>query len=64
MAVDVGNQEVTLLYHSQVNTAKVNKRFVNIRQTGIYSGGYLSIVDASHASLSTLVCESFYWIHS
>jgi len=54
---NVGNQTVTLLFFSPANTGVVNKRFQGIRPTGIYSGGYLSIVDGSHAQLSTLVCE-------
>jgi len=57
MATNIGNQVVNLLYHSRADSGTVNKRFVGIRKTGIYSGGYLSIVDNSHASLSTLVCE-------
>lgn len=57
MATNQGNQVVNLLYHSRADSGTVNKRFVGIRKTGIYSGGYLSIVDNSHASLSTLVCE-------
>jgi len=57
MAANTGSQTVTILYHSKVNNTLVNRRFVNIRETGIYSGGYLSVVDNSHASLSTLICE-------
>ena len=59
MAADVGNQIVTLLYYTSASSSNVNKRFLNIRQTGIYQGGRLTIVDptAKSASLSALVCE-------
>jgi len=57
MPANVGDQTVTLLYYAPATSAQVNKRFKDIRQTGIYSGGYLSIVDSSHAQLSPLVCE-------
>jgi len=57
MPENVGNQTVTILYRSPANSSVVNKRFQDIRQVGIYKGGYLSIVDSSHAKLSPLVCE-------
>jgi len=57
MPANVGNQTVTILYRSLASSSVVNKRFQDIRQTGIYKGGYLSKVDDSHAKLSPLVCE-------
>jgi len=59
MAADVGNQIVTLLYYTSASSSNVNKRFLNIRQPGIYQGGRLTIIDpvAKSASLSALVCE-------
>lgn len=57
MPADVGNQTVTILFYAAANSLIVNKRFQEIRQTGIYSGGYLTLVDTSHAQISTLVCE-------
>jgi len=57
MPTDIGNQKITLLYFSPANSADVNRRFINIRQLGIYKGGYLSIVDTSNAQISLLVCE-------
>jgi hypothetical protein len=57
MPADVGTQTVTILYYRAANSAIVNKRFQGIRQTGIYSGGYLSVVDDENCQISTLVCE-------
>lgn len=57
MAADSGTQTVTLLYHNRADSKVVNRRFTDIRKTGIYSGGYLTVVDNSHALLSTLICE-------
>ncbi len=57
MSVDVGNQSLSLKFGASGNSANINRRFVGIRPTGVYSGGYLTIVDSSHASLSALVCE-------
>jgi len=57
MALNQGSQVVTLLYHTRADSKVINRRFVDIRKTGIYSGGYLTIVDNSHARLSTLICE-------
>lgn len=59
MPADVGNQDITLLWYTRADSAKVNKRFRDIRQLGIYSGGRLTIVDGptKAASLSSLVCE-------
>jgi len=63
MPADVGNQNITLLHFTAANSVDVNRRFVNIRQTGIYKGGYLQIVDISHAQLSSLVCEISDGVH-
>jgi len=57
MAANVGNQKITLLYHTIANSLEVNKRYVDIRQKGIYKGGWLSIIDDSHAQISPLICE-------
>jgi hypothetical protein len=50
------NQKVTLLYHTVANSLEVNKRYMNIRQRGIYKGGWLSKV-SNHPQMSSLVCE-------
>jgi len=59
MPLDKGTQEVTLKYYDPANANEVNARFQDIRQTGIYSGGRLTVVDGptKAASLSPLVCE-------
>ena len=57
MASNIGNQTVTLLYHTRADSGAVNRRHTGIRQTGIYSGGYLTVVDSSNARLSVLDCE-------
>jgi len=57
MPANVGTQTVTILYNASALSGTVNRRHLSIRPTGLYSGGYLSIVDAANASLSTLICE-------
>lgn len=57
MPSDIGGQSISLKYQAPGNSAEVNERFLNIRPTGIYSGGVLTVVDGSHASLSPAVCE-------
>lgn len=57
MAANTGNQTVTLLYHNRADSSVINRRFINIRKTGIYSGGYPTKVDNIHVRLSTLTCE-------
>jgi len=57
MPANVGGQNISLRYQAPGNSAEINERFVNIRPVGIYSGGYLTVVDGTHASVSPLVCE-------
>jgi len=57
MPANVGDQTVTIIFRAAANSSIVNKRQKQIIPTGIYSGGYLTVVDASHASLSPLACE-------
>jgi hypothetical protein len=57
MPADVGTQDVTLIFGTVANSSEVNARFMDVRKTGIYSGGYPSVVDTSNAQISTLVCE-------
>jgi hypothetical protein len=57
MPADVGNQTLSLKYGAPGNSSEVNRRFVDVRPVGIYSGGVLEIVDGTHAKLSSLVCE-------
>jgi hypothetical protein len=57
MPIDVGSQTLSLKYGASGNSREINERFVDVRPPGIYEGGYLSLVDASNARLSPLVCE-------
>ena len=57
MPADVGGQNISLKYQSSGNSMEINERFVGIRPVGIYSGGLLSVVDGTHASVAPLVCE-------
>ena len=57
MPANIGVQNITIRYYTVANSLEVNRRHVSIRLTGIYSGGYLSIVDNANASLSVVVCE-------
>ena len=57
MSANVGSQTVTLIYYSPADVELVNNRSKEIQPTGIYKGGYLTVVDGSHCQLSPLVCE-------
>ena len=57
MPADSGTQTVTLKFFDPANSGLVNTRFKDVRETGIYSGGYLTVVDTSHCLLSTFVAE-------
>ncbi len=53
----MANQTITVQYFDDVDSDVVNKRFLEIRQRGIYNGGYLTKVSDVQVSLSTLICE-------
>lgn len=60
MPTNVGSQTVSIIYHASALSGNVNKRHKGIRRIGIYSGGYLSIVDSAppcSVSLHPLICE-------
>ena len=57
MPLDVGSQRISLKYGAAGNSQEINNRFVDIKPKGIYSGGYLTISDATHAAISPMVCE-------
>jgi len=57
MPVDVGSQTVSILYHTAANSSNLNLRQASINRVGIYEGGWLSIVDGTHAQVSALTCE-------
>lgn len=57
MPANVGNQDVTLMYHTVANANEVNARFRDNRKLGVYKGGYLTKNDDTHVQLSPLACE-------
>ena len=57
MASNIGSQTVTLLFHTIANSLEWNKRFIDIRKIGIYTGGWLSIINNTTAQISSLICE-------
>ncbi len=56
MPANTGNQTVTILFNQPANSGVVNKRNVNIKSIGIYSGGYVTFAGAV-ATISPLICE-------
>ncbi len=57
MPSDIGTQTVTLKFFNPANSGAVNLRFKDIREVGMYTGGYLTVTDATHALLTTFVAE-------
>jgi len=57
MPTNIGNQTVSVFFHSVANSGTWNKRQLNVRQVGIYTGGWLTVVNATTARISALVCE-------
>jgi hypothetical protein len=57
MPSNTGSQKVTLLFFTPANSPEWNLRFAEIRKTGVYSGGWLSIINNTTAQISPLVCE-------
>lgn len=57
MPANVGNQTVSVQFHATANSGVWNKRQMNVRQVGIYTGGWLAVVNGTTASLSALACE-------
>lgn len=57
MTVNVGNQTVSILFHTVANSSQWNKRSLNVRSLGVYIGGWLAKVNNTTASISALVCE-------
>ena len=50
-------QIVLVDYQDSVNSNEVNDRISHLSQRGIYSGGYLTKVNDTTVTLSSLVCE-------
>ena len=59
MPANTGSQIVSLIHYMAATSPNVNRRHQDVRLTGIYTGGRLSVVDGptKAASLSVLVCE-------
>ena len=57
MPADSGTQTVTVKYFDPVDSSVVNKIGVDVRKVGIYSGGYLTRVNDTTVTVSTLRCE-------
>jgi len=57
MAMNKTNQEITLLYLTAADSRRVNLRFQDIRQVGIYKGMYCTNPSGFNVSLSAGVCE-------
>lgn len=55
--VNVGNQLITIKYFDPADSTIVNKRYVDIRPTGIYKGGLLTKVTDSSVTLAVSVSE-------
>lgn len=56
-ATNFGTQTITVQYYDPVDANVVNRAFLNIRERGIYIGGYLTRVSDVAITLSPLTCE-------
>jgi len=50
-------QTIRVRFFDPVEAHVVNERFQGVREPGIYSGGYMSIVNDTQVNVSLLVCE-------
>lgn len=58
MPSNIGSQTITVKYFDPVDSAGIaDKIALDVRKTGIYSGGYLTKVSDVSVSLSTFTCE-------
>ena len=57
MPANIGSQIVSILFRTVANSGKWNQRALNVRSTGVYTGGWLAKVNNTTASISALVCE-------
>ena len=57
MASNVGYQQVTVKYFDPVDSIVANRVGAGVRKTGIYSGGYITRVTDTSATVSALDCE-------
>ena len=56
-ATNVGSQVITTKFGDFVDSTRVDDRFFNTHEAGIYKGGYLTRVTDAQVTLSALVCE-------
>ena len=57
MPANIGSQIITLKFFDPVDSYIVNRMAKEVRQLGVYSGGYLTKISDISVSLSTLICE-------
>ena len=57
MPSNIGSQSIYVKFFDPVDSSVVNRIGVDVRKTGIYSGGYLTKINDSSVSLSTLSVE-------
>ena len=57
MPSNLGTQTISVKYFDGVNSPVVNNIALDVRKTGIYSGGYLTKVSDVTVTLSPLTCE-------
>jgi len=57
MPADIGSQIITLKFFDPVDSYVVNRLAKEVRNLGVYSGGYLTRVSDISVTLSPLVCE-------
>lgn len=57
MPSNVGNQTISIFYRAVANSSEWNKRNVGIIRTGIYTGGWLTLINSTTARISALSCE-------
>ena len=57
MPADIGAQTITVKFFDPVDSDVANRIALGVRKTGIYSGGYLTKINDTTASLSAFDCE-------
>lgn len=57
MPSNIGSQQISIKYFDPVNNDVANKIGLDVRKTGIYSGGYLTKTNDTTVSLSAFACE-------
>jgi len=55
-ATDYGTQTITLDFRASADSVNINRRHVDVVETGIYTGGYLTKISNTIVSLGALMC--------